>query len=285
MTRLLMRGLRLPLLLVAALTWLLGAGVARYLGHALAPGAFFIGLTWSLLLLAASFWLYEFFRPDDDPLGGDPAARRALLLAFSTALAVLAALSVLMFTFGWVTPQAGLVLALALLAGLGYGIPPMRLAARGFGELTLALLLADLIPAFSFLLHADELHRLLLAIILPLTLIGLAALIALAFAEYAADLSAGRRGLLLRVGWRRAIPLHHFLLLGAYLLLAAGPVLGFPLALFWPAMLTLPIAVVEIVWLNRMAAGAPPLWSFINALALALFGLSAYLLALTFWLR
>ena len=285
MTRLLLRTLRPPLLLIAVLTWLLGAGIARYLGQALTPGAFFLGLIWSLLLLAAAFWLNEFFRPDDDPLGGDPPARRAILLAFSTALAILAALSVLMFTFGWIKPQAGLVLGLALLVGLGYGIPPVRLAAHGFGELALALLLADLIPAFSFLLQAGEFHRLLLAIVLPLTLIGLAALIALAFAEYAADLSAGRRGLLLRIGWRRAIPLHHLLLLGAYLLLAAGPVVGFPLALFWPAMLTLPLAVLEIVWLNRLAAGAPPLWTFLNALALALFALSAYLMALTFWLR
>jgi len=285
MTRILVRALRLPLLLIAGLTWLLGAGVARYLGNQLDAGVFLLGLIWSLLLLMAAFWLQEFFRPDEDPLGGDPPTRRVLLLAFSTALAVLAALGVLMMSFGWLSPQAGVVMGLALLCGLGYGLPPLRLSARGFGELTVAILLADLFPMFSFLLQADEVHRLLLAVILPLTLIGLAALVALAFSEYAGDLAAGRQGLLIRIGWRRALPLHHILALSAFILLAAGPVMGFSLALFWPAMLTLPLAVIEIVWLNRISLGAPPVWNFLNTLAMSFFGMSAYLLALTFWLR
>jgi hypothetical protein len=55
--------------------------------------------------------------------------------------------------------------------------------------------------------------------------------------------------------------------------------------LVWPALLTLPLAVWQIFTLRNIADGAKPLWPAFVATATAIFGLTAYLVTLAFWLR
>jgi hypothetical protein len=68
-------------------------------------------------------------------------------------------------------------------------------------------------------------------------------------------------------------------------LLAAGPFFGVSFGLVWPALLTLPLAAWQIFTLHNIANGAAPLWSVFKVTAFAIVGLTAYLLALAFWLR
>jgi hypothetical protein len=55
--------------------------------------------------------------------------------------------------------------------------------------------------------------------------------------------------------------------------------------LIWPVFLALPFAAIQMIWLQRIASGGRPLWQFLTALASATFGLTVYLLTLTFWIR
>jgi 1,4-dihydroxy-2-naphthoate octaprenyltransferase len=290
-TRLLLRLARPVHLVLLGLTYLLGAGMARYLGHTPAAPAFWLGLVCILLLGAASSWIMEYFRPAEQPIFEDEtpvrrlALRRTLFWAFVIALIVSAALLVPLALQGSLTMPALIVLTVGWLLALAYGLPPVRLTDRGLGELTRALLLADVTPAAGFLLQTDELHRLLPMLIFPLTFLALACLIALDFPSYATDQKYGCKTLALQMGWQRAVWLHHLLAAGAYLLFACGPLFGFPFSLLWPAFLSLPLAVLQIVWLNRIAEGNPPVWPFVTALAAGVIGLSAYSLALTFWIR
>jgi hypothetical protein len=50
-------------------------------------------------------------------------------------------------------------------------------------------------------------------------------------------------------------------------------------------LLTLPVAAYQIFMLNNIAAGAKPIWPALNVAAAAVFGLTAYLITLTLWLR
>ena len=123
------------------------------------------------------------------------------------------------------------------------------------------------------------------AALIPLTFLSFAAFLALDFPSYAEDLKYGRGTLLVRMGWERAVPLHHGLVIAAYVLFMLAPLLGFTLRLLWPAFLTLPFALLQIYWLRNIALGAKPIWSLLSANAISLFGLTAYFLTLTFWLR
>jgi 1,4-dihydroxy-2-naphthoate octaprenyltransferase len=272
-------------LLLAALTYVLGAGIARYLGQGHNGLAFWLGLAWTVLLLLSMNLLTEVFRPQNEPLviGETPSERLSLRNA---SLAVGAAVIVfLMARERLLSPPEWFFLGLTLLIGLAYAVPPLRLAYTGFGELFLAVLLADLIPALSFLLQSGEFHRLLAVIICALTTLALAFFLVLDFPSYAEDLKYERRTLLTRLGWERAIPLHHSLIVISYLLFAASPAFGIPWAVIWPAFLTLPFGVLQSLWLRNIALGGRPVWNFLVAIAVSVFGLTSYFLSLTFWIR
>jgi 1,4-dihydroxy-2-naphthoate octaprenyltransferase len=172
-----------------------------------------------------------------------------------------------------------------ILLALANAVPPVRLINRGLGELSLAVLIASLTPTLAFLLHAQKLHRLLTLFTFPLFLIALAYFIAINFPAYAEDLKYERRSLLMSLGWQRAVPIHNALLVVAYLFLSAIPFLGVPFGLVWPALLTLPLVIWQMFTLRNIADGARPLWPAFVAVAAAIFGLTAYLITLAFWLR
>lgn len=278
-------------LLLALLTYGLGLGLARYLGASLQPAPQFLGGFIVVFLLAASSLLTEYFRPFNEPLVVDETRReredlRALLLIFSLVLlGVTAILVFLLQRGGFLHLDTFLLLGGLLLLALANAVPPVRLVNRGLGELSLSVLIASLTPTFAFLLQAESLHRLLTIFTFPLFLLALAYFLALNFPAYADDLKYERHSLLAGLGWQRAIPLHNALFFAAYLFLAVSPFLGVPFALVWPAFLTLPLAAWQMFTLRGIADGSKPLWPLFITLATAIFGLTAYLLTLTFWLR
>jgi 1,4-dihydroxy-2-naphthoate octaprenyltransferase len=278
-------------LLLALLTYGLGLGLARYLGATLLPEPQFFGGVIIIFLLVVSSLLTEYFRPFNEPIiaGETPAEReefRSLLLVVS--LAFLAVVGILVFLLqrgSFLEVDTFLLLVGFILLALANAVPPVRLVSRGLGELSLAILIASLTPTLAFLLQAHNLHRLLTLFTFPLFLIALSYFIAINFPVYADDLKYERRSLLISLGWQRAVPIHNSLLVIAYLFLAAIPFMGVPFGLVWPALLTLPLAAWQIFTLRNIAEGAKPLWPIFMVLATAIFGLTAYLITLAFWLR
>jgi 1,4-dihydroxy-2-naphthoate octaprenyltransferase len=181
--------------------------------------------------------------------------------------------------------SADIFIVLAFFFMLAYSIPPLRLSETGYGELVLAITIGTLFPAISFLLQYGQFHRLLSFTTFPLTLLALSYLLICNFPTFAIDQKMGRHTLLARLTWQHAIPIHHFMILVAFLLFAGAPFLDYPWSIVWPVFLALPFALIQIIWLQRIANGGRTLWNFLTALAAATFGLTAYLLALTFWIR
>lgn len=279
------------LLMLGALTYVLGAGIARYLGHPQIPTVFWLGLVGILLAQASMSLLVEVYRPANEPvLQGETLEERkwvhdAALYVSIAALAAASFIAVLLFQERSITPPALTFLGLSLITLILYAVPPARMADKGFGELLLALHLAYIIPTIGFLLEAGDYHRLLNAAIIPLTFLAFATFLALDFPTYSDDIKYERRTLLMQIGWERAVPLHHGLIVAGYALFAVTPLLGFSLSLLWPAFLTLPFAVLQIYWLRNIALGARPIWTMLSANAVSLFGLTAYFLMIAFWLR
>lgn len=285
-------GLSRPLqLFFAVLTFSLGAGIARYLGHPVRPAVFGLGLLAVLFLQGGAALLVGYFRLPWTPLAQDETPRerekfRLLLLQVSYAALAISAVSLLaLLLAGHLSAPAGAIFILAFLVLMAYALPPLRLSGSGYGELLLAFHLATLLPALSFVLQAGGFHRLLSLIAFPLTLLAVAWLLVLNFPTFASDQKHARWTLLIRLTWQRAVPIHHLLVLPAFLLLSAAPFFGLAWRLVWPVFLVLPIAVYQVVWLQRIANGGRTHWTFLTVLAAATFGLTAYLLAATFWMR
>jgi len=278
-------------LLLGLLTYGLGLGIARYLGGSLQAAPQYVSGLLLLLLLAASSLLGEYFRPISDPLlpSATPRERaqlRSTLLVVSLAfVAVATLLAFVLRAQGYLPVNAALLMMVYLLLALVVSVPPLRLQERGFGEITLAFLLAVLNPAIGFLLFMPELHPFMIGFAFPLFLLALAWYLALSFEQYSEHLKYQRRNLLMLLTWPRAISAHNGLLVAAYLFLAALPFLGLAFGFVWPALLTLPVAAYQVFMLRNIVEGAKPVWLAFNVAATIVFGLTAYLITITFWLR
>jgi len=276
-------------LLLAALTYTLGASIPDYLGKPLNTLAFWLGLAGVLFAQLSMSLLAEAFRPHNEPLLENEkpqqkeTLRNNLLYISYASLTVSAVIVFLLYINKCLALQSSLFLLSSLILIILYAIPPARLLNRGFGELILAAHLAYVIPSIGFLLQAKEYHRLLVVIIVPLTALALAYFLIANFFSFPADQKYQRATLLRRLTWERAVPLHHSLILFAYSIFAFAPFLGF--IFLWPAFLTLPFAVLQILLLRHISLGGKPNWTLLTSTALAVFVLTAYFLTLTFWLR
>lgn len=275
----------------AILTYVLGAGIARYLGISEDLVVFWLGLVGISLAQISMGLLAEALRPIEQPSDSNEHQaervnlRNAALIVSLSALAALAVIAILFGREGALSPVVMLFMGLSLLAVLAYAVPPVRLVDAGLGEFVLAVHIAMISPALAFVLQQGEYHRLVAIISFPLTLLALAYYLVLDFPTFAADEKFDRRTLLRSMGWQRAVPLHHVLVLGAYVLLSGALLYGLAWGLIWPTFLGLPFALLQIYLLRNISQGAKPIWSLLIVNAVAVFGLTAYLLTFAFWLR
>lgn len=289
-----------PLFLVGGvLLYALGVGISRYLGGTVDWTAYWLGQLWVTLLQLSAHYLNEYYDAIEDqtnrnrtPFSGGSGAvgpgkltRRTALLAAMTTLAILASVTVLLINQVALSPVALLIMVVAFLAAFFYSVPPIRLAGTGYGELTTSVLVAYLVPAYSFVLQEGDLHRLIAMAALPLTVLHLAMLLAFEVPDYANDLKREKRTLLVRLGWQTGMVLHNLLVLIAFFLLALAAAFGLPLSIALPAFLPFPLALLQVWQMRRIAAGAKPNWRALTLNALTLFGATAYLLTFAFWIN
>jgi 1,4-dihydroxy-2-naphthoate octaprenyltransferase len=286
-------------LLGAVLVYALGAGIARYLGVEIDWAIYLLGQTWVTLLQLSTHYLNEYFdapadaaNPNRTPFSGGSGVIGPGKLQRSTALVlavgcltVVASLTVLLIRQGTMSPTTLFVMVLIFLGAFFYSVPPVRLASTGYGELTTSILVANLLPALAFLLQTGELHRLLAMSTFPLTALHLAMMLAFELPDYINDLKFDKKTLMVRLGWQRGMTLHNALILSAYLLLALAVSFGLPFAIAWPSFLTLPIGLLQIWQMRRVADGAKPNWTTLTITPLILFAAMTYLLAFAFWVR
>jgi 1,4-dihydroxy-2-naphthoate octaprenyltransferase len=275
-------------LILAALTYSLGVSIANYLGNPFNANTFWLGLTAVLLVQVAMSLLSEVFRLDVEPLleNETRTARQRLrnnaLYISIASLAVIAFIAYLLFVSSDLPLASFSFFLLSLLLILTYSLPAFR--NRGFGEFLLAVQLAYVFPSIAFILQAGETHSY-LTLSIPLTFLALAYFIVIDFPSFASDRKFNRVTFLTQLGWERAVPLHHLFVLMAYVFLAALPAFGISLSLIWRVFLTLPFALFQILQLRNISLGAPTNWTLLSVTALTTFGLTTYLLTLTFWLR
>ena len=274
----------------AALTYVLGGGIARYLGVSQNVAIFWLGLGGILLAQFSMDLLAEALRPVEQPSENNEHRaervnlRKDALMASIGALAAAAVIAILLVQEG-ISPIVMVFLGLSLLVVLAYAVPPLRLVDAGFGEFTLAVHIAIIATALGFSMQAGEYHRVVAIVSFPLTMLALAYFLILDFPTYTTDEKYDRRTILRSMGWERAVPLHHGLVLGAYVLLGSATFFGMAWGLIWPALLTLPFAIFQIIQLRNISLGVKPVWNLLTVNALAVFGLTAYLLTFAFWLR
>ena len=277
--------------------YLLGIGVAVYLGESIDRSLFAVGLLWAVFLQLSTHYLNEYYNYSEDnanpnttpfsggsgALGAENLQPRTALIAGLSCLAVVASLSVVLFSQFEPNLTTVFIMGLAFLGSFFYSVPPIRLERSGYGELTTSVLVAFLLPSFSYALQFGEIHVFVAMSAIPLTMIHLAMMLVFELPDYAVDMKFGKQTLMVRLGWKNGITLHHIVLLCGYLLLIAELFLGLPLVIVLHAFISLPFAAFQVWQIYRISRGAAPDWAALTLNALATFGAMVYFMTFAYW--
>jgi len=165
-------------------------------------------------------------------------ALRAALVAAALGAAGIAALAFLAQR-----PVAALIgCAIAALAW-AYSAPPLRLLARGLGELDSALVVGILVPLCTFAAQGSSPDARAFTSTLPGAAAMLAMMLAVEYPDLAADTAGGKANLVVRLGALRAQPLGVASVAAAYALLATAKAAGAPPAFVVFDALSLPLGI------------------------------------------
>jgi 1,4-dihydroxy-2-naphthoate octaprenyltransferase len=276
-------------LLASILLYALGGGMADYLGHSIRWDIYLAGQGAVLFLLLSSYFLREYYSLPMVPLSqrglGAPVISRNQLLAVSaTTLTVGAVLTVMLVASGALNATGFVFLGLAFALVMIYALPPFRLAYSGYGELVIAIVMANLVPAIALILQTGEFHRLVVLLTFPLTFLYLSSFLAVHLERYARDVREGRRTMLTRLGWQRGMNLHNLLILLGFFTLGCAALVGLPWRLTWPGLLGLVVGAFQIVQMIAIGNGAKPRWALLRITAAATFALTVYFMTYALWI-
>jgi len=165
--------------------------------------------------------------------------------------------------------SAPLVLVMVLCAW-EYSAPPLRLCARGLGELTTAVVVTLLVPWLGFVLQAGAGQRLLPLAVIPCCAFQFVMLLAIEFPDAAGDAAAGKRTLVVRLGGAWAARLYVAVVCATYLSLPLWVHFGLPPRIAISVSTTAPVAAWQV---TRVAGGAwrePDRWESLGFWSVAL---------------
>jgi 1,4-dihydroxy-2-naphthoate octaprenyltransferase len=145
-----------------------------------------------------------------------------------------------------------------LLLGWAYSAPPLRLCARGLGEVTVAVAFGVLIPVGAAFVQLGHVSITALWAGLPSALLIALVLYINQFPDLRADAATGKRNLVVRLGPGRGRLGYWAMVAGAYLILLAGVLVGPLPALALVGMLALPLHLRAgtVLWRHAQEPGA-----------------------------
>jgi len=156
-----------------------------------------------------------------------------------------------------------------------YSAPPLRLAARGLGELTTAAVVTLSVPLLGYYLQAGELHpRIFAACLLP-CLLQFAMLLAIELPDAAGDAIAGKRTLVVRLGAVAGARLYAALTLAAFGMLPLLAQGALPWRVAIAPLVLAPVAIWQATRVVRGGYADPARWDSVAFWSVALLAGSA----------
>jgi len=274
-------------ILLTLLFFSLGGSLAHYFGEEVRLVEFIAGLFWGVSTLITANGLiivknneFEFFKDKaNNKLEEKDRFRFLILVLFFVGLVFLTIMVI------GKTQKLFLWMLILLSYALLIIIPTLLNNGKLIMPTLIVIFQGSLVPAIAYNLFASGFHRSLTLMVFPLTMILLAVNISLEFSSYARDEIINRKTIIRMIGWQRGIFLHHFLLILSITLLIMNIGQGLPSKLFIPTLLTCPLIILDIYWLQRIKAGFRPIWPFFNALSISIVCVIVYLFAYTLWIN
>jgi 1,4-dihydroxy-2-naphthoate polyprenyltransferase len=243
---------RAKFLVAGILGFALGAAIARFEGAPLGWKPYLQGQLMVLAFHAMVHFSNDYYDREADALShrtpwsggsgvlvdGSLSPRSALLAALCCAL--IGAATVLSFAAAGKYVVATLGVAIGLLAW-SYSAPPLRLLARGWGEIDTALIVAILFPLAGYATFAGTIATRAIVSTLPSAAAMLVLMFCVEYPDLEADARSGKRNLVVRAGARRARLFVYGAIVAAYAASALAVLLGAPGTVGVFSLLTIPL--------------------------------------------
>ncbi|NDJ52112.1 MAG: prenyltransferase [Chloroflexi bacterium] len=190
--------------------------------------------------------------------------RQTALIAAWVALVIACALQGLALALGLHAIEALLIMALIVILGWSYSLPPLKLAWRGWGELDNAVLGAIAMPMYGYSLLANQIDWLPIVLLLPVFLIDFANLLATTWPDREPDRAVGKYTLATQWPVERLRILYRAAVITGYGSLISLAILGWlPWIVAGLAALALPLSVWGIRTYTRQESAAPSVWAMV----------------------
>jgi 1,4-dihydroxy-2-naphthoate octaprenyltransferase len=204
---------RVQFTIASFLPFAIGTWWVQSEGGVIDPSIAIIGLVAVLLCNMAANVLNEYYDRETDRLvrpthfsGGSGmigagvlsptfVLRYAVILA-AGALSLAVVLQFVLGTGPWTVP----IILLGIFIGWAYSARPLRLVARGVGELTVALTVAILVPLTGYYIQTGTVTSSLLLVCLPLLPFIFLVMLSVHFPDYEGDVMAHKTNLVVRLG-------------------------------------------------------------------------------------
>ena len=124
-----------------------------------------------------------------------------------------------------------------------YNAPPVKLSYRGLGEFAVAITYGPLICCGTYLVLRHELPTAVVFLSIPLGILIAAFLVINEFPDRVADLGAGKKNLVVRLGEQQATRLFMLMIVTAYSLILLLPLSGLPQTV-WLGFAGLPLGIM-----------------------------------------
>ncbi|MBI9035078.1 MAG: prenyltransferase [Bacteroidales bacterium] len=284
-------------LIISVFTYFLGSGLAFYLGRDINWGLFILGLSWVFLLLGTVYlpkYYFDFNEPwavkaqMKVPLRFSKVEKneflRLLLLATLSLITVLVVITFLIVLQSQAKWMSVLLTSTAILLGLIYAIPPLRIVYSGFGELIEALVICGFVPFFAFQIQVGTFHQLVPFFSFAIVLLFLCMKIIQNLKRYATDLKYERKSMVTQMGWERGMQLHNGLLILAIIVLTSGVLLKLSWKLSISGLLLVPFGAIQIWQMFQIASGQKPKWLQLSFLSFAILILALYQISFVLWI-
>lgn len=276
----------------AVVLFILGLGVAHFLGYSLDWESSFLALGWTILLQLSGIFLRQSAAPSvnvsNKQTSNNGIFNSKLSQPFLLAIALLASLSSLTVLFlakGFITEQILFIMFAGVVGMVFLSISPLKDTLNGFHEVLLSILMTFFIPLFGFESQSRDIHRLILMIALPLFSLRMSAILTYELSTYASDLKTLNPTLLLRIGWQNGMFLHNALILFGFLLIALAVIFGLPIPIALPSMSVLLLGILQIWNMRKISEGKKPNWLALIIGDFSIYLLVIYFLAYSFWVR
>ncbi|NMB59130.1 MAG: hypothetical protein GYA12_08180 [Chloroflexi bacterium] len=280
---------QIALFLFSAFFYILGAGIARYLGTFQNIPDFWYGFLFILLIYSSGFLLQRYFDPSqlkkaNQSEDGITKSRQNFLIGLAL-LMVSSVIVYLLISFSKIETITIFFLVILLIFPFLFAIPPIRLVERGYGDLLLILCIAIINPALAFTIQYGSLHNLLLFISIPLCFFLLVMYISTGLKDYLQDMMRGDKNLVLMLGWKLAMTLHDWFIIIGYALLGFALLHGISWNLIWTTFVPLPVFIFAMYEIQRIRNGIKPRWALLTFCGYAGLGLMLYGLLFMLWFK